>query len=237
MSPSASRFFSMAAIVVPDEHDAAMREVIRTIRRDLSVPATKPLHWQEHVKTYQRRQHVTELLKTIPGLVVNYIIFEKGSIPATAVLRVDHARFYNFVAGMTVERILLTAAHWPGGPREVNARFGHVRGFNHGETLNYLASKRSQANCSWLRWDLLTSLKFEDAGALLGLQAADQYAGILNVAMTADRYGGYEPWHLLDIRQQIRRGPKGTALNYGFKPMVLGSTLNSYPWWPQPSGI
>lgn len=163
---------------------------------------------------------------------------EKGSIPDGAALRVDHAKFYNYIAGLTLERILLTAAYWPGGARDVIVRFGHVRGFDHSETERYLLRKQSMTSGSYLRWDLLRSIKFEDAGALRGLQAADQYAGMLNVAMTADRYGGYEPWHLLAVRHQIRRRtPATTALNIGFKAMVLPSTLSDYPWWPKIDGI
>ena len=143
------------------------------------------------------------------------------------------AKFYNFVAGLTLERILLAAAYWPRGPRNLHVRFGHVRGFNHTDTANYFAYERQMPECSWLRWDLLQGVKFEDAGKLLGLQAADQFAGMLHVAINADLYGGHEPRHLLSVRHLIRRDGGGRALNYGFKCVVATQTLASYPWWPQ----
>lgn len=60
----------MAAVVVADEQDAALRALVNGLRADLSVPVHKPLHWQEHVKTYQRRQYVTAALAAAEGLSI-----------------------------------------------------------------------------------------------------------------------------------------------------------------------
>ncbi|MGL5930181.1 MAG: DUF3800 domain-containing protein [Dermatophilaceae bacterium] len=237
VSRTASRFFAMAAVVVADERVADMNSTMLSLRGRLSVPDAKPMHWQEHVKTYQRRQYVASSLGDLSDVVVNYVVFEKGSIPSHAALRVDQAMFYNYAAGLLLERIVMTARDWAGGERDVIVRYGHVRGFDHDKTAEYLRSKPQQRACRWLPWHLVRGdVAFWDAGRSLGLQAADQYAGMLNVALTADRYGGYEPWHLLRTAHQIRRGSRGQALNYGLKTLVAADTLTGYPWW-EDSGL
>src|SRR5882757_9960575 len=60
----------------------------------------KPLHWAEHVKRFPRRQFVASQLAAVPGVVVNYVVFEKAAIPLQAVMRSDQVLFYNYVAGL-----------------------------------------------------------------------------------------------------------------------------------------
>ncbi len=65
----------------------------------------------------------------LPGVMVIYVIVEKSAIPARSGLHTDHAIFYNYAAGLVMERILLAARDWPGGSRDAVVRFGHVRHF------------------------------------------------------------------------------------------------------------
>ncbi|TFV89814.1 DUF3800 domain-containing protein [Blastococcus sp. CT_GayMR16] len=230
-SGKSSRFFAMVGVTIADEDDHLLRSAVQTARQLFGVPSTKPLHWADHVKTFARRQAMTSLLVPVPALV-NIVIFEKASIPTGAVLLTDQSRFYNYAAGMLMERILLTAKYWAGGPRDVIVNFGHVRGFNHQETQKYFNLKEQQ-DPAWVPWARLHGQpKFLGMGSLDGLQAADQYAGMLSAAMVADPYGGYEEHHLLAIRHRIRRNPQGKCEGFGFKAMVGPATLQSYPWWP-----
>lgn len=64
-----------------------------------------------------------------------------------------------------------------------------------------------------------------------GLQAADQYAGMLSAAIRPNEFNQYEPHHLLNIRHQLRQ-VRGRTWGYGFKVMALPGTMDSYPWWP-----
>ena len=163
-------------------------------------------------------------------IVVNYVIFEKAAIPATSRLWNDHVAFYNYAAGMLMERLLLTARDWTGGPRRLVAKFGHVRGIDHADTLAYFAVKQVN-DPRWMPWHLLSSpVQFVDSGAYLGMQAADQYAGMLGAAMNPDELGGYEQHHLLAISHQIRRC-EGRAWGYGFKVMGQPGCMEGYPWW------
>ena len=184
---------------------------------------------------------MAEQLAALPRVSINYVIFEKTAIPAQAAMAKDQVVFYNYTAGLMLERILLTARHWPDRPHDVVVvvvRFGHVRGFDHGETLAYF--RRKQRADNGLAWGLLRAdPKFVDARALDGLQAAgcrlqaaDMCAGILNVALHPNELEGYEQHHLLAIRHQIRRSGTGASWGCGFKVMSQPGTMQSYPWWP-----
>lgn len=231
-SAKSSPFFAFAAVLVVDEDEAGLRTTMSRLRRDLGVPAGKALHWKDHVKTHQRRQHVATQLATVPGLVITYVIVEKTAIPVGSGMYSDHELFYNYAAAMVMERLLLATRDWPGGQRDVLVRFGHVRGFRHVTTTQYF--QRKAAVPSWIPWERLHgTVQFSDQSSWDGLQAADQYAGMLNVAVTADQFGGYEEAHLMRIRHQLRRDSQGRSRGWGFKVLGNEATFTSVPWWPQ----
>ncbi|WP_171908705.1 DUF3800 domain-containing protein [Streptomyces nanshensis] len=228
---SASPYFAFAAALCADESEAPMRATMSQLRRDLRCPPGKALHWKDHVKTYSRRQHVAQTLAQLSGVQIIYVVVEKAAIPAQAGMRQNHAVFYNFAAGITMERMLLSARDWPGGPRDVVVRFGHVRGFDHRTTRSYFNIKR-QTGPGWLPWQRLHGdVKFEDQAKWDGLQAADQYAGMLSAAIRPDQFGGFEAAHLLAIRHQLRR-INGVSWSYGFKYLGNDVTMTGMPWWP-----
>ncbi len=88
-SAKSSRHFAMAAIVVADEDEPALRAAVARCRAQLNVPVTKPLHWIDHVKKYARRAYVTRELAAVPNIVLNYVIFEKAAIPLQSALMKD----------------------------------------------------------------------------------------------------------------------------------------------------
>ncbi|BCL20518.1 MULTISPECIES: DUF3800 domain-containing protein [Streptomyces] len=236
LSPTASQFFSFAAVLVADEDEPAMRAALSQLRRDLRVPHGKALHWKDHVKVYPRRQYVTTKLAQLTGVQITYVVVEKAAIPAHAGMRRDQVIFYNFAAGIILERLLLAARDWPGGSRDLLIKFGHVRGFDHRTTCEYFKIK-PQLGPGWVPWGLLQGQPtFQDQAKWDGLQAADQYAGMLSAAIRSDQYGGYEPSHLLGVRHQIRRSAQGVSRNYGFKILGNEATFTSLPWWP-PEGL
>ncbi len=201
------------------------------MRSDFKIPPTKALHWNEHAKTYPRRQRASSVLSAVPGVMVIYVIVEKSAIPAGSGLHTDHAIFYNYAAGMVMERILFAARDWPGGSRDAVVRFGHVRHFDHTKTTSYFQLKAAApGSAPWNR--LHGAVSFDDQSQWDGLQAADQYAGMLNVAVRPDEFGGYEEIHLVRVRHQIRRSPSGQAWGWGFKVLGTKATFTSLPWWP-----
>lgn len=84
-----------------------------------------------------------------------------------------------------MERILLAAEHWPGGTRDVKVTFGHVREVKHADTLDCSQVKKEQGHGpAW--WILLDGTpSFAASNSSSGLQAADQFAGMLSSAMLA----------------------------------------------------
>jgi hypothetical protein len=234
-SGQSSPYFAFAAVLVADENEAGLRAAMSQLRREFKTPQGKALHWNEHVKTYPRRQHVAGVLSAVPGVMVIYVIVEKAAIPAGSGLHTDHAIFYNYAACLVMERILLAARDWPGGSRDVVVRFGHVRHFDHTTTTNYFQQKAAAPG--FVPWNRLHgTVHFDDQSQWDGLQAADQYAGMLNLAVRPDEFGGYEEPHLMRVKHQIRRDGSGRAWGWGFKVLGNTATFTSLPWWPA-SGI
>src|SRR5579859_1653067 len=235
-SRKSSSFFAFAAVLVADEDEGDLRATMSRLRRDLDVPPGKAMHWNQHVKTFKRRQHVSTQLAATPGVTVVYVIVEKSAIPVGSGMHSDHVVFYNYAAGMVMERLLLAARDWRGGSRNVLARFGHVRGFDHTTTTQYF-QRKAATGPAWVPWNRLHgNVQFSDQGAWDGLQAADQYAGMLNVAVTADEFGGYQEAHLMRVRHQLRRDPRGRCRGWGFKVLGNEATFTSLSWWP-PEGL
>ena len=222
VSARSSRYFGMVAVIVADEDDAGLRRAIAECRHRLSVPLTKPLHWTEHVKRFPRRQFVASQLARVPGAMFDVVLVEKTAVAGALS---DQVAFYNFVAGRVLEHVLDAADDRPGGRRDVVVSFGHVRGFRHEETLAWFEKLRANESPD-LPWDLLRGKpKFLGPGQLDGLQAADQYCGMLRAALEPDEFGGFEAHHLMAVRHQIRDPD-------GFEGIVLPGTMAAYPWWP-----
>jgi Protein of unknown function (DUF3800) len=231
ISAKASPFFAFSAVLVADEDEPHLRAALNQLRTDLSVPAGKALHWNEHAKTYSSRRHITRVLQAVSGIAVVYVIVDKSAIPANAAMRTDQVVFYNYAAGLVLERALLAARDWPDGSRTAVVRFGHVRGFDHCTTQAYFVQKSRQAsNVPWLL--LSGSVHFDSQANWLGLQAADMYAGMLHAACRPDCFGNYEEHHLLAVRHQLRRNPTGSSWGWGFKVLGTPATFRRLPWWP-----
>jgi hypothetical protein len=115
MTAKSSRHFAMAGLVIADEDEHLLGDAVQHCRDALKVPSDAALHCQDHVKKYSRRQYATSQLAAVPRLVVNYVVLDKASIPPASLPRSDHTVFYNFVAGIMLERLLLTAKGWEGG--------------------------------------------------------------------------------------------------------------------------
>jgi hypothetical protein len=153
-SATSSPFFAFAAVIVADEDEAPLRAAMSRLRLDMGVPPGRALHWKDHVKSYGRRQHVAELLSAVPGVTVAYVLVEKAWVHTGSALKTDHVVFYNYAAGIMMERLLLAAQGWPGGARDIIVTFGHVRRLDHTTTTNYFGTKRAASPTS-VPWHLL----------------------------------------------------------------------------------
>lgn len=231
-SRKSSPFFAFAAVLVSDEDEAQMRDAMRGLRTELKVPPKAALHWNRHAKTFSRRQHVARTLSQLTKVTVCYVVVDKAAVPAGSGMLGNHVLFYNFAAGLVLERAVLAARHWTGGKRDVLVRFGHVRGFDHSTTRDYFARKKETPTTAALPWGCLKSVHFSDQASWDGLQAADQYAGMFHAAFHPDEFGGYEPNHFLAVRHQLRRSESGDAWGRGFKLLGNKTMATSLEWWP-----
>ena len=219
-SKKSSEYFAMAAVVFSASVQQKVKDCIASIKTKLGIPLQKPLHWRKHCRLHEFKKYVTGEIAQIEGVSVIYVISDKKTVPK------DHAKFYNIVAAVTLERILKQA-----GELNVNVcvRFGHIRGFNHAETLEYFQKRE---------WRLGNYLNMTDQPKWIfaennsGIQLADQYAGILGAAMIADRFGNFEASYLEKIRHQIRTSNDGKISGYGIKAISINNDPTSFEWWP-----
>lgn len=232
MGQKSSPYFIMGAVTVDDRSRVRLADAVAAAKNRFGIPLQKPLHWTDHCRTFARRQFVARSFAAVEGVQLNYVVFKKATIPRTSGLGEDTKKFYNYAAGVLLDRILLGAQYWPGGPRKVRPFFGHVRGFDHSGTVEYFAlhgARHSYANRAFLE----AQPKFIATDQSSGVQAADQYVGMLRDAICVDEFGGYEYPHLMTVRHQIRRGPGGKAVNYGLKCFAEPGFPETLPWWPR----
>lgn len=234
--PKASPLFGFCAVIVPEEHDAALRFAIRRLRADFGVN-NGPVHWVEHLrpKHHDRRRHAGKVLATVPEVKLIFTLIDKAAVPATAEMRNDRVKTYNYASRLLFERIALAARDWPGGTRRAIVKVAHVRGHDHDVTLDYVINicpgTYSQIT---IPWHLVTSnIDVAGTAAYDGLQAADMYAGMFNAATVADKFGNCSPEYLLDCAHQLRRGQNGRVLTYGIKVLGDPSVVTAQPWWSQ----
>lgn len=232
MGRKSSPYFIMGSVTVDEPTRILLAKAVADIKTRFTIPVTKPLHWTDHCRDFRRRQFVARTFAAIEGVQLNYVVFKKSTIPVGSGIGTDHKKFYNYAAGILLDRVLLGAQYWPGGRQQVRAFFGHVRGFDHDETVSYF-ERHVQRNSRADQTLLAATPKFIATNQNSGVQAADQYVGMLRDAITVDEYGGYEAAHLMTVRHQIRRGPGNVAINYGLKCFAEPGFPESLPWWPQ----
>lgn len=232
MGRKSSPYFIMGSVTVDEPTRVLLASAVKDIKTRFSIPVAKPLHWTDHCRDFRRRQFVARTFAAIEGIQLNYVVFKKSTIPGGSGIGSDHRKFYNYAAGILLDRVLLGAQYWPGGRQQVRTFFGHVRGFDHDETVAYF-ERHVQRNSRADQTLLAATPKFIATNQNSGVQAADQYVGMLRDAITVDEYGGYEAAHLMTVRHQIRRGPGNVAINYGLKCFAEPGFPQSLPWWPQ----
>jgi hypothetical protein len=228
-----SEVFAMTAVMVPGENAPHMRVVAAGLRAEINT--AKPLHWVDHFtpkpKHAARRQLAADMVASIPGLRVVYVVAHKETLIASQHLRSDQDAFYNYVTKLLLERVAFAARHWPGGRRKVLARLGHVRGMRHEDTVAYLEAARrygkTKAPFEYIVWPP----KWYGPDRWDGLQVADIYTGMLTCALRGAHDDMECARYLVAHRHQIRRGPLGQVLGYGIKLYGEAHYLTSRTWW------
>lgn len=233
--PTSSPLFGFCAVVVPEEHDPHLRKVIQRLRTDFEI-TSGAVHWVEHLRprNHDRRRHAAKELAAVPGVRLIYCLIDKQNVPASSGMRSDIVMTYNYASRLLFERIALTAKSWPGGTRRAITKVAHVRGHDHKVSLDYINKTcPTTASTFPVPWSLVTgNIQVDGTAARDGLQAADLYAGMLNAAITPDRFGNNSPDYFQTVAHQLRRGSNGKVLDYGIKILGDKTIVTGQDWWP-----
>lgn len=159
IGPKSSPFFAMTALMVPAEDDWTVRHTaggLRAVIHTSDPAAAKPLHWVEHFrpKHVERRFRAATVLAAMPSARVVHVVVPKTAARIAPGMR-DGSRFYNYTTRLLLERVAYAASQWDGGPRQVIARLGTVRGMDHGETAAYLSRVHLSHNPWAVPWHLI----------------------------------------------------------------------------------
>jgi len=218
-SKKSSEYFAMVAVIFPASVQQKVKDCIAKIKVELGIPLKTALHWYKHCQLHETRKFITKEISKIEGVTVLFVISDKKTMP------LDHAKFYNIVAAYVLERILKHAEELK---TKVSVHYGHVKNFNHALTLDYFQNKNWRLGS----YNNLTEQpKWIAADTNSGIQLADQYAGILNAAMIADKFGDFEQSYLEKIKHQIRKSRHGKISGYGIKAISADNNPKSFKWW------
>ena len=218
-SKKSSEYFAMAAIVFPASVHQKVKDCITEIKTKFGVPINVPLHWRRHCQLHEFKKYAVSKISQLEDISIIYVISDKKTVLA------DHTKFYNKVAASTLERILKHAGEMK---TKVCVRFGDIKGFDHSVTLDYFQKR------TWRLGDynmLEDQPKWIYAKNNSGIQIADCYAGILNSAINADRFGAYEASFLVGIKHQIRTSENGIICGYGIKAFSADNDPRKFKWW------
>jgi hypothetical protein len=230
MGLSSSPYFVLAAVIVPDHRDAELRSVRDTLCKDLGKPTGTVLHFAENIKKHDQRKHVARLLGELDYVRVSFVIVDKLGLRSAGSLP-DHTRMYNYAVRRLLER---TSWYIDDAGGEAIVTFAHIRRFPYATLTSYLAMLRTRQ--TQIRWRALRGdPRIDQQGKVELLQVADIVAGCLGAAITADRFGAYEPAYLERLRSLIYTRPPGRITSYGMNIVGDSSAPHSFtdrlPWW------
>lgn len=235
-----SPFFAMTALLVPGEDEWMIKTTAGGLRAlihdERPEDLLKPLHWVKHfrAKHPERRQRAARALAMLPNAQVIHVIADKSTLGQDYGLSLDGSIFYNYTARLLLERVALTAKHWPGGPRLAVTRLGAVKHMDHGESLAYLSRIRDGliSGQTWnVPWDHIKWPPTWEATSRDGIQLADIHAGMLHCALAGDPASAECARHLLMCKHQLRRSAGGTVMGYGVKVIGRERFVTSRTWY------
>jgi hypothetical protein len=223
--PRSSEVFVLAAVVVPDEEDAALRVVLNGINEALGRSLTAELHWADNLKRHDQRKFVAKTLAETTATFVSVVVHKESLRDSTTGLT-DQVRQYLYPLRLLLERISWCVDELDG---EAKVTFAHVRRFPYERLDQYLDLLWSME--TEIRWGAIrgANVHIDRPGNLRLLQMADLVAGAVFAAFHRDKYGSTEPSYLLQLAPRLYTRPSGVVTSYGLK--VIGSAgLAGYPW-------
>ncbi|NED99944.1 DUF3800 domain-containing protein [Phytoactinopolyspora halotolerans] len=226
----ASPIFGMAAVMVDDDAERSARQALGRLRTDFNVPSDRPLSWKDDLKNHDRRVHAANILSTLKGLRVVYVVADKSQL-SDGTYRDDVTLFYNVIAYAGLQRVLWAARAWPDGKRQVKVHFSHVKKHDHTDTHRYFQIKKRQDKN--VPFDLVSKLSWVSSDKYEMSQIADVYAGFLKAAFWPNVWQNTEGAYLLKIWHQIRRSEE-CVISLGMQVRPNSKLAFTQPWWPCP---
>lgn len=106
-----SDWFTMTAVMVPEEGDWDFRFVIGGLKYEFGLAPTAMLHWKDHSRTRHkgRREYAATRLAAIPQVQLVHVLLHKPSIDANAHMRSSWAGAYNYATKLLLERVAQAA--------------------------------------------------------------------------------------------------------------------------------
>lgn len=223
MTPASSPYFVLAAVVVSDQNDGALRTIRDSMCTDLKRPVTSVLHFAENVKQHVHRKRLSDVLGGAQICRVSYVVVDKQTCSFQ-----QHDIMYNYAVRRLLERISWLVDD-KGGDAIVT--FAHVRRFPYATLRSYLALLPSQQ--TEIRWRALThTVRIDQPNAVELLQLADIAASSMYAAIKPDQFGSFESTYLANISPVIYRRPPGKITSYGVNVVGKHATFTArLPWW------
>ncbi len=220
--PKTSQHFVMSAVVVPDARRTALLSELVTLRRDLRVPAGKPLSFKD--MPHQSRLRVCQFVSRLPYLTIANVIVCKRRLQ-TQMSDVDGA--YLLTLRYLLERISWCVDDLNG---QAFVTFAHIRGFRVAKLHAYVAVL--QASDTEIRWQALhLPIRMETIQTNDFLQVADSTASATAQAFEPDRFGNTEPRYVNEIARRLYRRANGRNMSYGMKIHPTSAVnLSEYAW-------
>ncbi len=234
MTPSASPFFIVSAVMVRDDHDADLRALRDRICTDMGKPTGTVLHWAENLKDHSQRKHVALRLGAADFMKVAYVIVHKAQLQSQHTALRDPALMYNYAIRRLLERVTWCIDDRDG---EAILTFAHIKRFPYAKLTDYVRTLRQMGSGTEIRWNAIRgSHRIDQPSRVHLLQVADIAAGCLGAAVVPDRFGNLEPAYLASLVPRIYARPPGAITSYGMNvvgwgPDAAATFTGHVPWW------
>jgi hypothetical protein len=217
--PASSKHFVVSAVIVRDQHDAAARAELTTLRAALGRHPGHEVHFRKltHAQKIKACQDVAgSSIATITNVVFCKANLA-GQIPGTGgIAYIKQADpMYLYAVRLLLERISWYVDEHGGGPAITTfahlTRFPVVKLHNYRQALTYSDTE--------IRWNAIGPNKFriDHPNTIDLLQLADSAASALFRAVEPDQYGNREDRYIRELAPKLYRRGAANVTSYGLK--------------------
>lgn len=232
-----SPHFGMACVLMTEAGRVQSRALIEELRAEFKASSSKKaFSWKNHVRAHDERQYVADRLAGLDQVTVLYVYVVKAAV-TRGTYTANTNLLYNYVAGKMFKNILWSAPRLGAQAKELEIRFSHMKGFDHG-TITHPYLTGPVARGSRLNLDLVSVLKWVDPAAHAESDVADLFGGCLNSALRPGKWGYVEGDYLRRVWPRVRNRAQChdettayCAVPTGFMPMPSYDVANE-TWFP-----